>query len=207
MNVFLTVLGLISGYLLGSVPFALIFGKRFGGMDVRQYGSGNLGGTNVIRLLGPKIGIPVILCDIGKGALAAGLGLLLGGELVGLFAGLLAVLGHLYPVFAGFRGGKGVATGAGVFLFLAPGPVLIALSIFAIVLLLFGYVSLASIIASASAMVLLILPSFITGMEVSGFTRFGGVLAAAFIIYKHRSNINKLIVGEEKRTLYKNWKK
>lgn len=207
MDIIRILIGLIIGYLLGSIPFALILGKQFGGMDVRGYGSGNLGGTNVIRMLGPKIGIPVIFCDIAKGVIAAMVGVLLGGQTLGLLAGLLAVLGHLYPVFAGFKGGKGVATGAGVFLFLAPGPIMIAVSIFGVVLLLFGYVSLASIIAAAATIVLLALPGFLTGMEVDLAVRLGGIATSVFIIYKHRSNISKLMVGEEKKALYNKRKK
>ena len=195
---------IILGYLIGSVPFALIFGKVFGGIDVREHGSGNLGGTNVIRILGLKVGIPVILCDIGKGVLAAFIGTMIGGELFGLLAGVFAVFGHFYPVFAGFKGGKGVATGAGVFFYLAPLQIAIALGIFFLVLLIFGYVSLSSIIGAATGMVLFLLPEFITGMEINLGVRIGGLLIGAFIIYKHRSNIKKLVIGEEKRTLYKN---
>ncbi len=201
------ILSIIIGYLVGSIPFALIFGKVFGGIDVREHGSGNLGGTNVIRILGPKVGLPVILCDIGKGILAAFIGTLLGGELLGLLAGILAVFGHFYPLFANFKGGKGVATGAGVFIFLAPFQMLIIVSIFLLVLLIFGYVSLASIIASATGIVIFILPEFLTGMEINLGVRFGALLIGSFIIYKHRSNIKKLAIGEEKRTLYKNREK
>lgn len=205
MNIWISIiLSIIIGYLVGSIPFALIFGKIFGGIDVRQYGSGNLGGTNVIRLLGLKIGLPVILFDIGKGFLAAYLGTLLGGELTGLLAGVLAVFGHFYPIFANFKGGKGVATGAGVFLFLAPIPISIAISVFLIVLAIFGYVSLASILGAVTGIILFILPEFITGMSIYFVVRLGGIFIAAFIIYKHRSNIKKLAIGEEKRTLYKN---
>ncbi len=197
------ILSIILGYLIGSVPFALIFGKVFGGIDVRQHGSGNLGGTNVIRLLGVKVGLPVILCDIGKGVLAAFIGTMLGGELFGLIAGICAVFGHFYPVFAGFKGGKGVATGAGIFIYLAPFQMLIVVSIFLLVLLIFGYVSLASIIGSATGIILFILPEFLTGMEINLGVRLGALLVGGFIIYKHRSNIKKLAIGEEKRTLYK----
>lgn len=198
------VLSIILGYLVGSIPFALIFGKIFGGIDVREHGSGNLGGTNVIRILGARIGIPVIFCDIGKGILAAFIGTLIGGELLGLVAGIFAVFGHFYPIFAGFKGGKGVATGAGVFIYLAPFQMLIVVSIFLLVLVIFGYVSLASIIGSATGIILFILPEFLTGMEINLGVRLGALLIGGFIIYKHRSNIKKLAIGEEKRTLYQN---
>ncbi len=198
------IISIMIGYLIGSIPFALIFGKIFGGIDVRQYGSGNLGGTNVIRVLGFKIGLPVILFDIGKGILAAFIGTILGGQLLGLIVGICAVIGHFYPVFAGFKGGKGVATGAGVFLYLAPIPISIAIGVFIIVLLIFGYVSLASILGAITGVILFILPEFITGMNIYFGVRLGGIIIGAFIIYKHKSNIKKLVIGEEKRTLYKN---
>lgn len=197
------VLSIFSGYLLGSIPFALIFGKLFGGVDVRKHGSGNLGGTNVIRVLGLKVGIPVIVCDILKGVLAAWIGSMIGGDTLGLLAGVSAVFGHFYPVFAGFRGGKGVATGAGVFFFLAPLQIGIAFGVFVTVLLLYGYVSLGSIVGAIVGMILFALPKFISGMNIDLFVRAGGILVAAFIIFKHRSNIRKLAIGEEKRTLYK----
>ncbi len=197
------ILSIIIGYLIGSVPFALIFGKIFGGIDVRKYGSGNLGGTNVIRILGLKVGLPVILFDIGKGVLAALIGTLIGGQLFGLIAGVCAVFGHFYPLFAGFKGGKGVATGAGVFLYLAPLQISIAIAVFILILAIFGYVSLASILGAVTGVILFILPEFITGMDIYFGVRLGGILVGAFIIYKHRSNIKKLAIGEEKRTLYK----
>lgn len=200
LQIFFSVL---AGYLLGSIPFALILGKAIGHIDVRKHGSGNLGGTNVIRVLGPKVGVPVILLDIGKGALAAWIGSMIGGEVFGLLAGIFAVAGHFYPVFAGFKGGKGVATGAGAFFYLAPVPMAILVATFVVVLLIFGYVSLASVLAAVMGIILFILPGFVTGMDVDYVVRFGGIVVAAFIIYKHRSNIRKLMIGEENRTLYK----
>ena len=200
--VFKAVLAIIIGYLLGSIPFALILGKIFGGVDVRKHGSGNLGGTNVIRVLGAKVGIPVIILDIAKGFLAAWLGSLLGGEVLALVAGVMAIIGHFYPVFAGFKGGKGVATGAGVFFFLAPFQLTIVLVVFIVVLLFFGYVSLASIIGAITGMILIVLPEFITGMYVNFLVRLGGLAVGFFVIYKHRNNIKKLIIGEEKKIIF-----
>lgn len=194
-NVFLAVLAGVTGYLLGSIPFALILGKLIGKIDVREHGSGNLGGTNVIRSVGLKTGILVIVCDIGKGFLAAFLGTLIGGPILGVVAGIGAVIGHSYPLFAGFKGGKSVATGAGAFLFLAPIQIGIALIVFAIVLLIFKYVSLASIIAAITGCLMMLLPFFDTIILV----RIFGILVALFVIYKHRGNIVKLRDGTEKK--------
>lgn len=200
MTIFWFVLAMLLGYLFGSIPFALVFGKAMKGVDVREHGSGNLGGTNVIRVLGPKVGIPVIIGDIGKGVAAAAVGTLLAGELGGLLAGVLAVFGHFYPVFAGLRGGKGVATGAGVFLFLAPFHIVVALLAFGLSLLIFGYVSLASILGAVTGLLLFAMPSSWTGLEdLNLYVRIGGMIVAVFIVFKHRSNIKKLLAGEEKR--------
>ena len=201
-----TVLAIVVGYLLGSIPFALILGRAFGGVDVRKHGSKNLGGTNVIRVLGPKVGVPVILLDITKGFLAALVSSLIGGEVLALIAGVMAIVGHFYPIFAGFKGGKGVATGAGVFFFLAPFQMTVALVVFFIVLLFFGYVSLASIVGAITGMILMIIPEVITGMYINFLVRLGGLIVGALVIYKHRSNIKKLINGEEKKIIFNNKK-
>ena len=197
-----TILALIIGYLLGSIPFALILGKLVGGVDVRKHGSGNLGGTNVIRILGAKVGVPVILLDMAKGFLAALIGSLLGGEVLALIAGIMAIAGHFYPIFAGFKGGKGVATGAGVFFFLVPFQLTIALIVFVVVLLFFGYVSLASIVGAITGMILMLVPESITGMYINFLVRLGGLIVGALVIYKHRSNIKKLMIGEEKKIIF-----
>src|SRR3954451_22196699 len=111
---------LILAYLLGSIPSGLIVGKVFYKTDIRQHGSGNLGGTNTFRTLGVKAGLAVTLADILKGTLAASLPVILGIDINPLLAGVFAVIGHTYPVFAGFRGGKAVATSGGVLLFCTP---------------------------------------------------------------------------------------
>lgn len=201
--VLIYIIGAIIGYLLGSIPFALIIGKGLKGIDVREHGSGNLGGTNVGRVLGAKWGIIVIICDMLKGFFATLIGFYIGGEGVALVAGLFAVIGHGYPVFAKFKGGKGVATGAGIFLFLAPIPVTIALLAFGICLILFRYVSLASIVAAAAGIVVLVIPEWLSGIHVNLIVRFAGIAVALFIIIKHRSNIRKLLNGEEKKITHK----
>lgn len=187
------ILVLIVSYLTGAIPFALVLGKALRGVDVRQHGSGNLGTTNTIRTLGWPIGLLVLAGDAGKGALGAALGLWAGGPEFGLAAGVVAVVGHVFPVFARFRGGKGVATGAGVFLVLMPLAACMALAMFAGALLLGRYVSLASILAALTLAV---------SATVLGYR--GAVLAvvwvvAGFIIFNHRSNIGRLIRGEETR--------
>ena len=111
---------LILGYLLGSIPFALLVGKWGHGIDIRQHGSGNLGTTNTFRVLGKKAGIIVLIGDLGKGAVASLVPILLASELHPLFAGLAAVIGHIYPVFARFKGGKAVATSGGMLLVTSP---------------------------------------------------------------------------------------
>lgn len=201
------ILVIVTGYLLGSIPFALILGKAFGGIDVRKYGSKNLGGTNVIRALGPKVGIPVILLDIAKGFLATLFGYFVGGDVLAIIVGIIAIVGHFYPIFAGFKGGKGVATGAGVFFFLYPFQIAVALVVFLIVLLFFGYVSLASMVGAIVGMIFMVIPEAITGMYINFLVRLGGFIVGVLVIYKHKSNIKKLIAGEEKKIILNKKKK
>ena len=193
------IIGALAGYLLGSIPFALIVGKIIKGIDVRKYGSGNLGGTNVGRILCVKWGIFVIACDMLKGFFAALIGFFIYGETIALVAGLFAVLGHSYPLFARFKGGKGVATGAGIFIFLAPMPIVIVLLVFVICLLLFKYVSLSSIIAAVVGIIILIIFEWIFVFHISLIVRLAGIGVALFILVKHRSNIKKLLKGEENK--------
>lgn len=190
---------ILIAYILGSIPFALMVGKLVAGTDIRNFGSGNLGGTNAFRVLGWKVGLTVIAADIFKGALATYLGLVSGGEVVAMLAGVAAALGHCYPLFAGFKGGKGVATGAGVFLVLAPKVILTGAVVFALTLFLFRFVSLASITGALavgiSAVVFRMHPVLIV---VSW-------LLVAFVIYRHRANLVRLFNGSEHRV--KSWKR
>jgi len=187
------ILVLIVSYLTGAIPFALVLGKALRGVDVRQHGSGNLGTTNTIRTLGWPIGLMVLAGDAGKGALGAALGLWAGGAEFGLAAGVVAVVGHVFPVFARFRGGKGVATGAGVFLVLMPAAAGIALTMFAVSLLVGRYVSLASILAALT----LAVSATLLGYRGAVLTVVW--LVAGFIVFNHRSNIGRLIRGQENR--------
>ncbi|MGI6331896.1 MAG: glycerol-3-phosphate 1-O-acyltransferase PlsY [Zhaonellaceae bacterium] len=192
-----TVIILISAYIIGSIPFALIVGKKIGGIDVRNYGSGNLGGTNAFRILGWKVGVPVIVADILKGMLATYLGLRLGGETLGILAGIAAAVGHCYPLFANFKGGKGVAVGAGIFLIVAPKVILLAAVMFLLTLFIFRYVSLSSIVGALTVGLL----TFV--YDQSLFLTTLSWLLVIFVIYRHRSNIKRILNGTENKVGYK----
>lgn len=189
-------------YLLGSIPTAVWVGKIFFNIDVREHGSGNAGATNVMRVLGVKTGIPVLLTDMLKGWFAVYLvhfqGVIEPGTeawmLVAIILGVLAVVGHIFPVFAGFRGGKGVATIAGVCISLHPLATVSALGVFILVLIIWKYVSLGSISAGISfpAWVILVYNSQYLSMVI-----FSAV-AAVLLIVTHRPNIKRLLKGEEK---------
>ncbi len=188
----MTVLIVVLAYLLGSIPFALIVGKLGYGIDIREHGSGNLGGTNTFRVLGKKAGLIVTSADILKGTLAACLPLLFGLEdqLHPLLIGVAAVIGHTYPVFAKFKGGKAVATSAGVLLAYSPLLFIILIASFFISLFISKYVSLSSMIAG----IIGIIYSLFTGdmpliIVIS--------LLASFVIYRHRANISRIIKGTE----------
>jgi glycerol-3-phosphate acyltransferase PlsY len=192
-------LALAISYAVGSVPFAYLAGAA-AGVDLRKQGSGNLGATNVFRVLGWKIGILVFLADALKGAIPV---LLLAPRieaagdpvLWALACGVAAILGHVRPVYLGFRkGGKGVATAAGVFFALAPVPMLITFAVFVAIVLGTGYVSLGSLVAAALLPALLLVthgatsPLFIVS-----------VVIACFVYWTHRANIGRLRRGEEHR--------
>lgn len=190
-------------YLTGSVPSAVWIGKIFHGIDVREHGSGNAGATNVIRVLGYKAGIPVLLFDVFKGWAAVQLsylipaGLLSQETLVYIRIGLAlaAVLGHIFPVFAGFRGGKGVGTIAGAAIALYPLALLVVLVVFILVLALSRYVSLSSMVAGLSFPLAVI---FLTAERNPGLIGLS-ILVAIFIPLTHRKNIQRLIRGKESK--------
>ena len=211
MNFLLTAFTSLLAYLLGSVATAVWVGKIFHGVDVREHGSGNAGATNVIRVLGWKTGVPVLLIDILKGWMAAMLPVFfsLAGNGTALLtnlqilAGVMVILGHIFPVFAGFRGGKGVATIFGVLLAVNPLLTLSCFVVFLTVLLLTGYVSVSSMSAGIAFPVLLFLvfdsPSFL-------FKIFSLFVAAGMII-THRKNISRLLKGEESKLIRKGTQK
>jgi acyl phosphate:glycerol-3-phosphate acyltransferase len=176
------------------MPWGYWLPRLLRGVDIRTLGSGNAGATNVWRALGFKLGIAVALLDMAKGAAAALLGLWLGGELVGVLAGVAAMIGHWRPLFLGFaRGGKIVATTGGVALAIAPIPALLAAAVWVAVFFLFRYASLASIVAAVSLPLWALL--FDAAWPVLAFTA-GGALA---IVVLHRTNIRRLLAGEENR--------
>ncbi|MCL6570710.1 MAG: glycerol-3-phosphate 1-O-acyltransferase PlsY [Bacillus sp. (in: Bacteria)] len=180
------ILVLILAYLLGSIPSGLVIGKVFYKTDIRQHGSGNLGGTNTFRTLGVKAGLAVSLADILKGTLATSLPFLFHLEINLLLAGVFAVIGHTYPVFAGFRGGKAVATSGGVLLFYAPLMFLTIFAIFFIGLYTTKYVSLSSMLAGICAVIYAIVVWDIPLL-------IAVTLLASFVIYRHRTNIKRII--------------
>jgi glycerol-3-phosphate acyltransferase PlsY len=180
-------------YLLGSLPTALVVVRLFTGDDVRLKGSGNVGATNALRTAGWKAGVVVTVIDVAKGAVPVWLMKLYNPESVWIAAAMLAtVLGHCYPVWLKFRGGKGVATGFGAFLVIAPLSALAALALWFVVLVIWRWVSLASMVASASFPMILKLidnPDLVTLVAVSA--------AAVLIILRHGSNIRSMLAGEE----------
>jgi glycerol-3-phosphate acyltransferase PlsY len=191
--------GLLIAYLAGSIPFAFLAGKLFKGIDLREHGSGNLGATNVFRVMGWKIASVVMVLDMAKGALPV---LLLPARfapsnqvLWAIAFGVAAIVGHVKSVFLLWKGGgKGVATAGGVFLALAPIPSLISLTVWGIVLYLSGYVSLASL---SSAVSLTIAVAIMMG--VSSPVAIACALVTAFVFWTHRANIGRLRRGEENR--------
>lgn len=176
----------VLAYLIGSIPSGLIIGKKFYNVDIREHGSGNLGGTNTFRVLGIKAGLTVTIADILKGTLAASLPLLFNFDIHVLLAGVFAVIGHTYPIFAGFKGGKAVATSAGVLLAYAPFMFLILIIGFFISLYLTKYVSLSSIVGGFIAFVYAIISRDIPLIIVV-------TLLFAFVVYRHRANIKRIM--------------
>jgi glycerol-3-phosphate acyltransferase PlsY len=193
---FLEIVLIIASYLIGAIPFGLLL-SRGSGIDIRQQGSKNIGATNVARLLGKKLGIFTLLLDIAKGYLPMCIaGMLLGDvpnrNLVIGLCGAASITGHMFPVYLGFKGGKGVATGLGVFLALAPKALLGCLVVFIAAVGLTGYVSLGSLLASAA-----ILPGLWFFGEPS-WKLLLGAFVAVMIWLKHHQNIGRLLSGTEK---------
>lgn len=192
-------------YILGSIPSAVWIGKIFHNIDVREHGSGNAGATNTIRVLGWKTGIPVLLIDLIKGWFATMLPVFFHLAEKGtpgminyqIIAGLVAVAGHIFPVFAGFRGGKGVATVFGSLLALHPLLTISCIGVFLAVLLITGIVSVSSITAGIAFPLFL---WFVYGSDSVVFKYFAIFIAIALIV-THRKNIGRLLRGEEKKLI------
>jgi glycerol-3-phosphate acyltransferase PlsY len=203
MNIPLVVLSIFLAYLLGSIPTSVWVGKIFHGIDVREHGSGNAGATNVIRVLGWKTGVPVMIVDVGKGWLAAYLPVLFklaepgSGELITLqiITGLTSIVGHVFPVFAGFRGGKGVGSTFGVLLSLHPVLTISCLGVFLVILLITGYVSVSSMSAGLAFPILLFAVFNTPSLSFKIFS----VFVAIALILTHRKNIKRLLKGEESK--------
>ena len=188
----------VVAYLLGSIPFGLIIAKLFGGEDVRKSGSGNIGATNVARVVSPLAGVLTLALDAAKGWAAVWLASRVthGAANLMVIAGLLALVGHCFPVWLRFRGGKGVATAAGVFAALCPLAILLAVLLFALVVWYWRYVSLGSL-AAAAAIPLFVYVLWAPHFAPPEIVDFGSIAISALVIYQHRGNIGRLMRGEE----------
>jgi acyl phosphate:glycerol-3-phosphate acyltransferase len=200
-----TIIVFVLAYLLGSVPAAVWIGKLFHKIDVRQHGSGNAGTANVIRVLGWKTGIPVLIIDLAKGWTATMLPLFFGIAEPGsalltnlqILSGLIAIVGHIFPVFADFRGGKGVASVFGVLLALQPLLTISCLGVFLVVLLLTGIISVSSMSAGIAFPVFL----FIFFNPPSVIFKIFSIMVAIALLITHRKNIVRLLNGEEAKLI------
>jgi glycerol-3-phosphate acyltransferase PlsY len=180
--------------MLGSIPFSYFVARWKTGGDIRRMGSGNVGATNVLRTSGKLAGVSALFFDTAKGAAAVVIGhSLTDSTLFGAITGFAAVVGHSFPVFLGFRGGKSVATGAGAFAMLSPFGILSSIAVFVVLLKLTRIVSLSSMIASAS------FPMFAWIYGSSNGIVLWGALSAAWIIMRHHENLTLLIKGKERR--------
>ena len=201
-----SVSALLLAYLFGSIPTAVWIGQAFYGIDVREYGSGNAGATNTFRVLGKKAGIAVMFLDIFKGYTATNLAYLIGLSVTGpqnsvqfvnyqLALGITAVMGHLFPVFAGFRGGKGIATLFGMILAVQSEAAMLCVLTFVVVLLISKYVSLSSILAGFSFPLSVI---FIFQSPIRSVVLYG-MSICVLILVTHQKNIERLLKGKESK--------
>ncbi|RLE08787.1 acyl-phosphate glycerol 3-phosphate acyltransferase [Candidatus Aerophobetes bacterium] len=192
---------LLSSYLLGSIPCGYLMGKIQKGIDIRNFGSGNIGTTNVLRSLGFLPAIGVLAGDMGKGIASVYMGFLLApfvginSQVAGGLAGLSSIVGHNWPIFLKFKGGKGVATSAGVFLILTPFPFIFSLGVMVLIVSFTRYVSLGSMIAAVSLPLFVLL--WIKDYRLWYFVLTG--IVAGCVLFRHRSNIARLLRGEERR--------
>jgi glycerol-3-phosphate acyltransferase PlsY len=199
----------ILGYVIGSVPFSLIIGKFVMGIDLRQHGSGNLGAANTFRTLGGTSGVAVLLLDASKGAAGAVVGSLLwreglplGQTELMLLGGLASVCGHVWTVFAAFKGGKGVAAAAGMFVAIAPAAFAISLGVWLVVVVIWRYVSLGSVVAGV------VLPFSVFATCRNGAAGWQSVfvvsaLVAILVVWAHRGNLGRLLDGTERRLTFR----
>ncbi len=183
-------LAIILSYLLGSIPFALLIGKVFYKADIRNHGSGNLGATNSVRVLGPKAGALVALGDVAKGTIAASLVYVFNLDIDPFLLGLAAILGHCFPIFAGFRGGKAIATIAGVLVVANPLLAILTYVIFFAVIWATKYVVFGSLSVGSSLLLFSIMMNDLLYVSISVFLVF-------FLLYLHRVNIKNLMNKNE----------
>ncbi|HEY7449723.1 MAG TPA: glycerol-3-phosphate 1-O-acyltransferase PlsY [Vicinamibacterales bacterium] len=181
------------GYALGSIPFALLLGRWLGGIDLRRTGSGNLGAANAFRTTGPLVGLCILLLDVAKGAATVLLARRVGGGAAPAVAGVAAVVGHVYPIWLGFQGGKGVATACGAFALLAPPATAIASVAFLLTTLWTRYISLGSVVGTMLVGPIAYFMSAPTSVVI------GALVTAAIIVPRHRDNLRRLVAGVEHR--------
>jgi len=194
----------LASYLLGSIPVGYLLVRLFRDQDIRSVGSGNIGATNVLRSGGKGLGAATFALDVVKGAAAVALAAWIAPQIAPAFAprsiealaAVVAVLGHMFPIWLHFRGGKGVATGFGVFLVAAPWAALASIGVFFLVLMLTRYVSLASILGAGSFPVF---AYFLVHGEKPGFYIAAQIIVSSLIILKHHANIRRLLAGTENR--------
>jgi len=197
---------LILSYLAGSIPTSIIVSKLFRGIDIREHGSGNAGATNAIRVLGWKLGSIVMIVDVGKGVLATLLisqiridEVAMSPHLIQIIAGVAAIFGHIWTIFAGFKGGKGVGTAAGMLFSLYPVAGLICLGVFLLVLFTVRMVSVSSMAAAISLpLVLLVMQKWFNKTTSSELLYFA-IFIALLIVFTHRSNIQRIFQGKESK--------
>jgi len=197
---------IIISYLLGSIPFGIIITRLWKGIDIREHGSKNPGATNVYRVLGPVPALIVLILDIGKGLVAT---LWLSRISIGqpilnpvslmILAGIAVILGHTFPIFAGFKGGKGVATGLGVLISLAPFETVLALLLFLIIVGITRYVSLGSLSSASFILLALAFEKYYLHKPISLELLITVMVLTFFIFYTHRSNIKRLLNGTENK--------
>ncbi|MDD2553866.1 MAG: glycerol-3-phosphate 1-O-acyltransferase PlsY [Desulfotomaculaceae bacterium] len=188
---------IIVGYLIGSIPFSYIVGRLWAGIDIRRCGSGNVGMTNVWRNAGPAAGLTALVLDLGKGMLAVWLAGQYGSDLVVALSGLAVLIGHSWPVFLGFKGGKLVATGVGVITAISPSVGISTMLLWILVTVITRYVSVGSIIAIAA------IPFLMIAFSLEPPYLALGAFAAIFAVYKHIPNIKRLIAGTEPKVVFK----
>lgn len=193
-----SLLAALIAYLLGSVSFAYIITKMKTGKDIRTIGSGSAGTTNTARAVGKKLALVVMVLDILKGVTAVQIGLWLAGDAGGLLGFVFVIVGHMFPVFFGFHGGKGVACAGGASAMLSPMVFIPALIAFIVPIVLTGYVSLGSILACVTLIIAVFVVPEPTMVRVLYF------LMASAVLYMHRANIKRLLNGTESKTFYKN---